>query len=165
MNIIYSDIEEIVSRIKDLTSFLSGKKIILTGARGFLGRYFIEIFNLLNQEFLDVPVKIIGLDNLITSGKSGLDFPEYKNVKFIKHNVINNFESNEKLDYIIHAAGIASPYYYRAYPIETLEVAINGTQNMLKLAKSKSAKLTFFSSSEIYGDPDPKNIPTKEFYY
>ena len=64
----------------------------------------------------------------------------------------------------MHAAGIASPYYYRAYPLETLGVAIDGTKNMLDLAELNSAKLTFFSSSEIYGDPDMKNIPTKESY-
>ena len=164
MNIINSDICEIVDSINDFANNFSDKTILITGARGFLGRYFIDTFNLLNEKIFVKPVKIIALDNLITSGKSGLDFPEYKNVKFIKHNVINNFESNEKLDYIIHAAGIASPFYYRAYPLETLDVAITGTKNMLKLAKQHNAKFTFFSSSEIYGDPDLKYIPTSESY-
>ena len=164
MNIINSDICEIVDSINDFANNFSDKTILITGARGFLGRYFIDTFNLLNEKIFVKPVKIIALDNLITSGKSGLDFPEYKNVKFIKHNVINNFESNEKLDYIIHAAGIASPFYYRAYPLETLDVAITGTKNMLELAKQHNAKFTFFSSSEIYGDPDLKYIPTSESY-
>ena len=75
------------------------------------------------------------------------------NVVFTNHNVIEKFSTEQKIDFIIHAAGIASPYYYRAYPLETLEVAINGTKNMLELAEQKSARLTFFSSSEIYGDP------------
>ena len=109
-------------------------------------------------------MKVIVLDNLITSGKEGSEIPDFENIQFLNHNVVLPFEIEKDLDYIIHAAGIASPYYYRAYPLETLEVAIHGTQNMLKVAKAKSAKLTFFSSSEIYGDPDPKNIPTKESY-
>ena len=78
--------------------------------------------------------------------------------------IFNEFNYDKKIDYIVHAAGIASPYYYRAYPLETLGVAIDGTKNMLKLAELNSAKLIFFSSSEIYGDPDIKNIPTKETY-
>ena len=159
-----TDIHQIIDNLHDVYSELSGKTILLTGGRGFLGRYFMEIFNLLNQEVLEKPVKLIVLDNLITSGKEGSSIPEFKNIEFIQHNVIEPFTWNDSLDFIIHAAGIASPYYYRAYPLETLQVAINGTHKMLELAEEKGAKLTFFSSSEIYGDPDPKHVPMQESY-
>ena len=123
----------------------------------------MEIFNELNEKVLQEKMEIIVLDNLITSGKEGSEIPNYENIKFINHNVIEKFNCSKDLDFIIHAAGIASPYYYRAYPLETLGVAIDGTKNMLELAQLNSAKL-IFSSSEIYGDPDKKNIPTKESY-
>ena len=158
------DIQQIVKNVSDISHEFSGKRILLTGGRGFLGRYFMEIFNELNEKVLENKLQVIVLDNLITSGKEGSEIPNYKNIKFIKHNVIKKFIFEEKLDYIVHAAGIASPYYYRAYPLETLEVAIDGTKNMLELAELNSAKFTFFSSSEIYGDPDMKNVPTKESY-
>ena len=70
----------------------------------------------------------------------------------------------KKIDIIIHAAGIASPFYYRKKPLETLDVTINGTRNLLNIAKKNKSKFIFFSSSEIYGDPDKANIPTKENY-
>ena len=159
-----SDIQQIVKNISDVSHQFSGKTILLTGGRGFLGRYFMEIFNELNEKVLQEKMEIIVLDNLITSGKEGSEIPNYENIKFINHNVIEKFNCSKDLDFIIHAAGIASPYYYRAYPLETLQVAIDGTKNMLELAQLNSAKLTFFSSSEIYGDPDKKNIPTKESY-
>ena len=162
--LLFSDIEQIVDNLSDVSQGFSGKTVLLTGGRGFLGRYFMQVFNLLNQKVLDEKVRLIVLDNLITSGKEGSDIPKYKHIEFINHNVIEKISFEKNVDYIIHAAGIASPYYYRAYPLETLEVATNGTQNMLELALSKSARLTFFSSSEIYGDPDKKNIPTKESY-
>ena len=162
--LLLSDIEQIVKNIRDVSNQFSGKTVLLTGGRGFLGRYFMEIFNSLNEQVLKEKVKVIVLDNLITSGKEGADIPSYENIEFINHNVIEKFSTDEKIDFIIHAAGIASPYYYRAYPLETLEVAINGTKNMLELAVQNSARLSFFSSSEIYGDPDSKNIPTKESY-
>ncbi len=162
--LLFNDIEQIVENISDISYQFSGKTILLTGGRGFLGRYFMQIFNLLNEQVLKEKAKVIVLDNLITSGKEGAQIPSYENIEFINHNVIEKFSADEKIDFIIHAAGIASPYYYRAYPLETLEVAINGTKNMLELAEQKSARLTFFSSSEIYGDPDSKNIPTKESY-
>lgn len=159
-----SDIEEIVNRLGNSTKELSDKTLILTGGRGFLGRYFIEVFNYLSNNVLNKPLKVIVLDNLIASGNEGSNFPNYENIKFINHNVIKPFSYEGKIDYVVHAAGIASPYYYKKYPIETLEVSIMGTQNMLTLAKKNNARFCFFSSSEIYGDPDPKQIPIKETY-
>ena len=162
--ILKNDIDQIVENLSDVSHKFSGKNILLTGGRGFLGRYFMEIFNQLNEKVLSKKMQVTVLDNLITSGQEGSEIPNYQNIQFINHNVINKFSIDKKIDYIIHAAGIASPYYYRAYPLETLQVAIDGTKNMLELAELNSSKLIFFSSSEIYGDPDSKNIPTKESY-
>jgi len=159
-----SDTEEIVNRISETAKDLSGKTILMTGGRGFLGRHYTEIFLMLNESILEKPVKVIVLDNFISAGEEGKNIPEYPNFEFIEHNVIEQFDPGCKVDYIIHAAGIASPFYYRANPIETLDVAIIGTKNMLNLAKSNNARITFFSSSEVYGDPDPKQVPMQESY-
>ena len=159
-----ADIAEITARLKDEAQAFAGKTVLLTGARGFLGRYFMEIFARLNAEVLKKPVRLIALDNMITAGKQGAVVPEYANVTFVRHDAILPFAWDEPLHYVIHAAGIASPFYYRAYPIETLEVAVNGTRNMLELARQHQARFTFFSSSEIYGDPDPKHVPMSESY-
>lgn len=159
-----SDIDEVIQRIDEAAKDFSGKTVLLTGGRGFLGRYFMEVFDRLNKEVLAKPVKLIVLDNLITAGKEGAEIPKLDHVKFIEHDVIKPFDYDGTLDYVIHAAGIASPYYYRAYPLETLEVAITGTRNMLELAEKSDARFTFFSSSEIYGDPDAKHVPMQESY-
>ena len=107
---------------------------------------------------------MVTVDNLITAGESGSRIPDLPNVIFRQHDVIRPMDWDGPLDYVIHAAGIASPFYYRAYPLETLEVAITGTRNMLELAHRHHARLTFFSSSEIYGDPDSVHVPTPESY-
>ncbi len=159
-----SDIDEIVDRLGDEANAFAGKTVLLTGGRGFLGRYFMAIFGALNNRVLKQPANLVAMDNMITAGKSGAQVPDLPNVEFIQHDVIQSFEWERPLDYVIHAAGIASPYYYRAYPLETLEVAITGTRRMLELADKHDARLTFFSSSEIYGDPDPKNVPIAESY-
>lgn len=158
------DIVEICQRIKSFCNILEGKTILITGGRGFLGRYFIEIINYLNLNEYAYPVHLIILDNFISSGEAGKVLPNYKNIEFIEHNVIKPFNYDGKIDYIVHAAGIASPYYYRANPMETLEVSIIGSKNMLELAKKNRAKFIFFSSSEIYGDPDHKHVPMSESY-
>ena len=162
---IKSDISEIINRTQSICQEISGKTILITGARGFLGRYFIEIFKQLNGKHLASPVHVVAVDNLITSGKYAEQSIDDSNIRFIEHDVIKPFSFDKEVHYVIHAAGIASPQYYQKYPLETLDVAITGTKNMLQLAKQKNAKFTFFSSSEIYGNPDLKNIPTKEEYW
>jgi len=159
-----SDIAEIVERLKSEARVLEGKTVLLTGARGFLGRYFMEILARLNAGVLKKPVRLIALDNMITAGKEGAAVPDLPNVTFVRHDAIQPFACDEPVHYVVHAAGIASPFYYRAYPLETLEVAITGTQRMLELAHRNQARFTFFSSSEIYGDPDPKHVPMQESY-
>ncbi len=158
-----SDIDEIIKFLDKEYQKFEGKTILLTGGRGFLGRYFTEIFlkiNKLNKK----PCKILSIDNLITSGILGDQLPKNKNFIFLKKDITKKIKIDQKVDYIIHAAGIASPYYYKKWPLKTLEVATVGLKNVLELAKKNNSKLVFFSSSEIYGNPDKKNIPTLESY-
>jgi UDP-glucuronate decarboxylase len=160
-----SDIHEIADRLKEASAPLAGKTILLTGGRGFLGRYFTRALVRLNETALKkTPCKIIVLDNLITAGQEGSKAEKFPHCKIIKHNIIKPFKLTAKVDYILHAAGIASPFYYRAYPLQTLEVATAGTKNMLEAARKYQARVIFFSSSEIYGDPDPRYVPIQESY-
>jgi UDP-glucuronate decarboxylase len=138
--------------------------VLLAGGRGFLGRHFTELFALLNERVLKRPCKVVALDNLLTSGAAGGERSDGRHLRFVKHDIVRPITWDEELHYVIHAAGIASPFYYRAYPLETLEVSTAGTRNLLELATKHRARFTFFSSSEIYGDPDPKHVPTPESY-
>ncbi len=162
--LLHSDIVEIAERLGPAVQEFSGKTVLLTGGRGFLGRYFMALFAYISDKVLEKPCRLVALDNLITAGKEGADIPDLPNVTFIRHNVIEPFKWTDEVHYVIHAAGIASPFYYRAYPLETLEVAVRGTRNMLETAQRHGARFTFFSSSEIYGDPDVKHVPTQESY-
>ena len=158
------DLEETSKRAQILKDHFEGKTILISGGRGFLGRHFTEVFAYLNKNYFNLPVKLIILDNFISSGELGKSIPKHDNVEFVEHNVILPFKIEKKIDFIIHAAGIASPFYYRANPMETLDVSVTGTKLMLELAKKNNAKFTFFSSSEIYGDPDPTRVPIQESY-
>jgi UDP-glucuronate decarboxylase len=157
------DVEEIARRLKDIGPAFSGKTIVITGGRGFLGRYFTRALAELNKS-LPKPCEIDVVDNLITAGKEGTKDEALPNVTFHQHDIIKPYIPKGHVDFVIHAAGIASPFYYRAYPLETLEVAVSGTKNMLELAKAQQSRMIFFSSSEIYGDPDPKCVPIEESY-
>src|SRR3989338_355092 len=160
-----SDIREIVQRLgKDAKAF-SGSRILLCGGAGFLGRYFSSVFAYLNERILAKPCRVIICDNFITSGQLGAHVIERNGFSFKQHDIIKPLKLREPLDFIIQAAGIASPYYYRKYPLETLEVATLGTKQVLTLGVKHPLKgFLFFSSSEIYGNPDPKHVPTPESY-
>lgn len=160
-----SDIQEIAGHLGNESQALSGKTVLLLGGAGFLGRYFSSVFAYLNKHILKEPMRAIIADNLITSGALGDSVTDIDGFTFIEANVIEPLQVNEPVDYIMHAAGIASPYYYRKYPLETLDVATRGTRLALDLAKEHAVKgFLFFSSSEIYGDPDELHVPTRESY-
>lgn len=143
--------------------------ILITGCGGFLGYYFMRFFNE-KAEVLGIK-KIIGLDNFM------LGYPEWirnleKNPRFCIHKFdiirddIAAVEGAETADFIIHMASIASPMFYRQYPIETLDANIWGLRSLLDFYKEKKIKgFLFYSSSELYGNPDAEHVPTSEDYY
>lgn len=170
MRLLTSDIDEIIDNMPaTMWQEFSGKRVLLTGGRGFLGRYFTDVFVRLNARLLEParerPVELVVLDNLIASGEAGAAPLCEKHVAFIKHDIIEPFTPERPIHFILHAAGIASPFWYRKFPIETYRVATIGTHNVLELARRHvGCRVAFFSSSEIYGDPDPKHVPTNESY-
>ena len=157
------DIDTIISNsLKQLIHF-DKKHILLTGGNGFLGKYFtktIDKFNSVHKK----DIKLTVVDNLTMSKNVYAKSLKSNKIRFINADASKKLSFNEKINYIIHAAGIASPFYYRAKPLETLDVAVDGLRNILEIAKKKKAKVLFFSSSEIYGDPDIRKIPIKEDY-
>ena len=165
-HIVEEDIALIVNSIKGKAKMLEGKTILVTGGSGFLGNYFTAVLNELNKSILKKPCKIITIDNYITGSKKGLiDDYDRKNISFIKRDVCKPINVPGPVDYIVHAAGIASPVYYTKFPLETIKVNTLGLQNMLELAKKKKSKsIAYFSSSEIYGDPTSQHVPTPETY-
>lgn len=154
----------VAKRLGETARVLEGKSILLTGANGFLGQYFLEALVHLNKSVFKTPCEIIAADSHITNTTTN-DSIGALPYRFLLQDVSKPFPVEEKPDYILHAAGIASPMYYRRFPLETIDVATIGTRNMLELARrSKSQGLVYFSSSEIYGDPDPASVPTPETY-
>ena len=139
---------------------MEGKTVLIAGGKGFLGTYFTSVLTKIN-ETLSKPMKIIVLDSLITS-KDKKDSVN-QNIEFLEQDISKNFEISDNIDYIIHAASIASPPTYRKFPIKTVDVNYQGTKNLLEIAKEKKVRsMLLLSSSEIYGDPEI--FPTPESY-
>ena len=145
-----------------------GGTVLFTGGAGFLGFYFINFFTHYQKE-LNIK-KVICLDNFQVGYPKWLKtLAEVGKVDLHKFNVITDNITDvpgaAEATHIFHMASIASPIFYRKYPIETLDANIWGLRSLLDFYCEKPIRgLAFYSSSEIYGDPTPENIPTPETY-
>lgn len=164
--LVRQDIKRICERLGDEVKQLADKTILISGGAGFLGSYFLGVVAYLNRKFFSSPCRVVCIDNYITGSKEiKSQLYQDNNIQFIAHDIVKPLRLRRKIDYIVHAAGIASPMYYQKLPLETIEVGTIGTKNMLEIArKNKTTSFIFFSSSEIYGDPEPQFIPTPETY-
>ena len=133
------------------------KKILITGAAGFLGSHLCD-------RFLADDFHVIGMDNMITGDLKNIEhLMKRADFEFYHHDVTKFVHVPGKLDYILHFASPASPIDYLKIPIQTLKVGSLGTHNLLGLAKVKNARILIASTSEVYGDPLVH--PQKESYY
>jgi UDP-glucuronate decarboxylase len=165
------DLNFICGQLRQEFKQLSGKKLLITGGAGFLGYYLVQAALYWNsqqraQDAIDVTV----YDNYIRGVPSWLtDLEKNPHLRLRKFNVIEPLPGDiDDFQYIIHAAGIASPQYYRLRPLETMDANINGLRALLEYCRRQAdcgapvEGMLFFSSSEIYGDPPPEHIPTPE---
>lgn len=123
------------------------KKVLITGAAGFLGSHLCDRF--VKEDF-----DVIGMDNLITGDMKNIEhLLPLPNFSFYHHDVSKYIYVPGELDYILHFASPASPIDYLKIPIQTLKVGSLGTHNCLGLALAKKARILVASTSEVYGDP------------
>ncbi|WP_243647763.1 UDP-glucuronic acid decarboxylase family protein [Flaviaesturariibacter flavus] len=123
------------------------KRVLITGAAGFLGSHLCD-------RFIKEGYQVVGMDNLITGDLKNIEhlFP-LPQFEFYNHDVTKFIHVPGRIDYILHFASPASPIDYLKIPIQTLKVGAMGTHNCLGLAKAKGARMLVASTSEVYGDP------------
>lgn len=172
-DVIQSDLEYICNNLTEEFTVLSGNKLLLTGGAGFLGYYLVQsVLHWNKTRSASSPIDLTIYDNYmrgIPDWLSALDGDE--NLHLVKHDITNPLPSDmDDFSYIIHGASIASPIYYRKHPIETMDANVEGLRSLLDYFKKqkddgkKVGGFLFYSTSEIYGDPTPDNIPTPETY-
>ena len=153
--IVDEDINNIIidSGLVNYIDYLNNKTILITGASGMIGSYLCLSFIKLN-ELYNTNIKIIASVRNVDKLVDNIRYDN--NVEILIHDVIEPYNINCDIDYIVHAASPASPKIMSKYPVETNLANTLGTINTLKLAHDKNTKgYMFISSREIYGEPNP----------
>lgn len=175
-DVIQADLDYICTELAEDFPKLSGKRMLIIGGAGFLGYYLVQALTHQNAtRFLpnnQAPVAITVYDNFIRGVPDWLTALDGDaNLTVTRYDITDPLPADMgAFDYIIHAASIASPTYYRKYPIETMDANVDGLRRVLdycqdmEKAGTPVTGLLYYSTSEIYGDPDPANIPTPETY-
>lgn len=126
---------------------MNRKRVLITGAAGFLGSHLCD-------RFIREGFGVVGVDNLITGDLKNIEHLfKLESFEFYHHDVSKFIHVPGQLHYILHFASPASPIDYLKIPIQTLKVGSLGTLHCLGLAKAKGARILVASTSEIYGDP------------
>ena len=172
-DIVAKDLGYICDAAADEMHAVAGKRLLITGGAGFLGHYFVQAVAHFNRTAASIePIRLTVVDNFSRGVPAWLTkLHDARALELIRHDMgkplpaaLGDFE------FVVHAASIASPTYYRRDPIGTMDANVNGLRNLLDkfLTQKQNGRQTlgflFFSSSEIYADPDPANIPTREDY-
>ena len=134
---------------------VKNKTILVTGGAGFLGSHLCD-------KLIEYGNNVICLDNLFTGSKNNI-VHHFNNpfFEFIRHDI--TYPLSLEVDEIYNLASPASPIHYQKDPVKTTKTNVNGSINMLDLAKMLDAKILQSSTSEVYGDPEIH--PQPEHYW
>ena len=171
--VILQDLDYICEKLEDVFTRMAGSRLLITGGAGFLGFYLVQSVLHWNDQCASRSViSVTVYDNYARGLPTWLErLKADSNLSLVTHDIRKPLpEDVGDFDFIIHAASIASPIYYRRYPIETMDANVHGLRSLLDyaLAQKNAARpvrgFLFYSTSEIYGDPSPEDIPTPETY-
>jgi dTDP-glucose 4,6-dehydratase/UDP-glucuronate decarboxylase len=169
-DLVLQDLIYICASLEDELRTMAGKRLLITGGAGFLGYYFVKtILHANSYRNIKDRVEIHVHDNFMRGVPRWLStLTGDTHFSVTKRDVTEPLpKDGPDFEFIVHAATVASPTYYRKHPIETMDANVYGIRNLLDYARDMEGKvqgLLFFSSSEIYGDPPSEFIPTPETY-
>lgn len=159
------DIKEMLNK-KFSFKELDGKTILITGASGLIGQAIIK-FLIEYGEQNSLEIKIMGLCRSKEKANAILGrYLNRENLKMVYQDIVDPLLIEESIDYIIHGASITSSGSFVKYPVETINTTLEGTKNILELAKAKNvSSIVYLSSLEVYGMSEKQNQEIQEQDY
>ena len=163
--IVKEDLESILAHTLDWERF-KGKRVLVTGAAGFLPAYMVETLLMLNKT-RGMQCEVIGLVRNLEKAKERfqhwLDAPE---LTFVAADVSEGIPVDIRCDFIIHAASQASPKFYGVDPVGTMTANVLGTYHLLRRSQEWGSEgFLFFSSGDVYGQVPADRLSIDESGY
>lgn len=160
-------VEEDINRIigQDFIDWdqFRNSSFLVTGATGLLGRWMIWTLSLVNEQ-KNLNMKLYAL--VRNAEKADLFFKECTNIQYVVQDIMKPIEVDGPLDYIVHCANITNSKVMVENPVETLCTTVQGTGNVLELAKTKKIKsMVYLSSMEMYGVIDKELVTEQDQGY
>jgi len=166
-DIINNDCEILFSKI-DSTK-LKNKTVLITGANGLIGSFMADYCNYLNNKHdfnITLYLTSFSEPNKLERIKHLINLPNIHYFSWDASTKIDVSLLPSDLEYVFFCSGYGQPSKFTKDNIKTSfinTVGVNSILEYLTTLKLKSNFL-FLSTSEIYGEPDANNIPTKETY-
>ncbi|WP_306598025.1 NAD-dependent epimerase/dehydratase family protein [Geothrix sp. 21YS21S-2] len=164
--ILEGDLDRILANSLPWEQF-AGKTVLVTGAGGFLPAYLVETLLRLNETRTLAKVRVVGLvRNLKKAQERFRHHAGRSDLDLVCQDVIEPWNLEGRMDFIIHAASQASPKFFGSDPVGTLEANLLGTRRaLLRAREDRTEGFLYFSSGEVYGQVDPARIPILEDAY
>jgi UDP-glucuronate decarboxylase len=157
---------EIAARLGGAAERFAGRTVLITGAGGMLPGYLADTLAYLNDHVLRTPARLVLLTRTHpTPGSRLAHLTGRADVRYLVRDARDPIELDGPVHFIIHGASPATPPQFAQDPVGTVEVNTIALRNLLDLARQRETEsVLFFSSSEVYGTPEPEHIPTPETY-
>jgi UDP-glucuronate decarboxylase len=139
---------------------LRGRTILVTGGTGLIGSTLINglLYADLHQN-LNITVIALVRDTEKAKALFSRQSRESKALNFVRGSVERLPCMGQKVDYIIHGASPTASLFFAEHPVETINMIVEGTKNLLELGKKdKVASFVFLSSMEVYGAPNTDQL-------
>ncbi|MCG7334339.1 NAD-dependent epimerase/dehydratase family protein [Sporosarcina sp. ACRSM] len=141
-------------------SELQNKTVFVTGATGLLGSQLVKSLISFNK-LCKTNIKVIALARDVNKAERVFrHLLKDSRLNMVYQDITQPLNLEGPVDYIVHGASVTSSKIFISNPVETIQVALRGTENILNLAKDKCVKgLVYLSSLEVYGAMDfPNNL-------
>lgn len=156
------DLEKILQGFKE-EEFFRNSCVLITGATGLIGSLLTRSLALINRE-LSLNMQIILFVRSEEKAQAVFgNLLDREDISLCIGDILDLPQIDKRVDYIFHTASVTASKTFVTRPVETLNIAIDGTRNILELAKILSAKgVVYVSSMEAFGITDAKKDKIKE---
>lgn len=160
--ILKEDLESVAENFKE-QEFFKNSSVLITGATGLIGSLLVKSLAFINRRYsLNMQIIPFVRNERKTKEVFG-SLLDREDITLCIGDITDKIKIDKKVDYIFHTASVTTSKTFVEKPVDTINVAIDGTRNLFEFAREVSAKsVVYVSSMEAFGITDPKKEKIRE---